>query len=80
MFRVYAAANKQTGLQTNKQAATPIFQEQVYQTISELEAKMVANQLTTEQVVRELMTNLHSSNLHYVTQETPFSLYQEKIA
>jgi hypothetical protein len=21
------------------------------------------------------MTNLHSSNLHYVTQETPFSLY-----
>ena len=36
---------------------------------------MVAHQLPTEQLVRELMINLHSSNLHYVTQETPFSLY-----
>ena len=67
--------NKLSYERTNKQAATPIFLEQVYQRISELKAKMVANQLPTEQLVRELMTNLHSSNLHYVTQETPFSLY-----
>ena len=43
--------------------------------ISESEAKMVAKQLLTEQLVRDLMINLHSSNVHYVTRETPFSLY-----
>ena len=36
---------------------------------------MVANQFAPEVQARQLMMDLHSSNLHYVVKETPYSLY-----
>ena len=57
--------------QKNKQATADNFQDQAY---NQFQIKMAVNNLSPEEHARDLLMNLKSSNLHYSTQVTPFSI------